>query len=765
MAVLHEEAGLRPGGMGPREFVEDVIGRLPGLNRDYRLIASLRRQLPLLMEAAPGPLLSTLEHLLEGDPAGSRILFQEGGLLGGDSVHTWVLWALETMAWDPDFLGRSSAVLAGLARLDPGGRLHNRPLHSLREIFLPWHPGTNASLDRRMAVLDQVAVAEPEIAWKLLVLLLPEHSDAAHPTSKPRYREAGASQRESLTWGLVFEGYRQVVNRVLELAQVSAERWKVIVKELYKFEPPLRERTIARLADVAKQISGAERRELWATLQKEINRHRTFAEAEWALRESELQKLDEIQQAIAPNDFALEVAWLFDDHVPNVPPREGRGRRDEVDVAREVAVRRLWEGGGAPAILRLAEAVSLPHFVALSIAAILTEMSQYVALISESVGFGDRLNVFARSLSGEAERRFGQEWRARMKDVIRDRRWTLERILTVVMGWQDSPATWRAVDELGADVASEYWKQKPRWPFRNLESADIVSGVRRYLAVGRATAALDAIYLDVDKVPSALIFEILDGLGPELARSEVKRETLPLQDLGDLLDRLGSRADVEAVEVARREYMLLPLLGYRERKLMLHRVLAEDANTFVSMLSDVFRPSKGDRTEPSKEQRAKAEIGYRVLSSFRVVPGLEGPDLNGNVLRTWIVTVRQLAAAADRTDIADQYVGHVLAHAPIDPTDQAWPHRIVRGLIEEFASEQIELGIVVERRNMRGVVTKAMFEGGRQESGLAAETRRWAQTADKWPRTAHMLNDLAQSWEASAEREQERARQDMMRFD
>jgi hypothetical protein len=109
-------------------------------------------------------------------------------------------------------------------------------------------------------------------------------------------------------------------------------------------------------------------------------------------------------------------------------------------------------------------------------------------------------------------------------------------------------------------------------------------------------------------------------------------------------------------------------------------------------------------------------------------------------------------------------VGHTLAHAPSDK-DGAWPHRAVRDLLQKLSSEDVERGIETERQNMRGVVTKAMFEGGDQERTLARQARSWAKAAEEWPRTHEMLLRLAERWEAWGADEDERAKQDGMRYE
>jgi hypothetical protein len=338
-------------------------------------------------------------------------------------------------------------------------------------------------------------------------------------------------------------------------------------------------------------------------------------------------------------------------------------------------------------------------------------------------------------------------------------------MVTLILGWRDGPITWEVVSRLGPEVKENYWRRKSAWPLHDAEAETVVTAVRSLLSVGRATAALDVIEHEVHRLPSGLVLDVLDDVVIELssrADPGPLRTTLGYH-LGQVLGELAQKGDAPPLEVARREYALLPLLGHRERPLTLHRVMAEDAQLFVAILCDVFRPSSGDRLEPTDQQRARAQIGFDLINSFRLVPGLRDGDVDPIALRRWIDDVRRLAAEADRTDIAEEYIGHVLAHAPNDPADQAWPHRAVRDVIEELVSDAVEEGIRVERFNMRGVVSKAVFEGGGQERAMAEQARNWATIVARWPRTSAMLRRIARMWDAEGDREDQRARQDQMR--
>ncbi|MCL5021402.1 MAG: hypothetical protein M1339_07070 [Bacteroidetes bacterium] len=145
--------------------------------RDWVLWASVNDFLPMLAEADPNEFLTAMEKLLNEEEAEHTLkgLFeQEGGGFGGRNYLTGILWALETLAWHEDYLGRVSVVLARIAEIDSGGNWANRPINSLTTIFLPWLPQTCASIESRKVAVKAVLHECPLVGWKLLLSLLPK---------------------------------------------------------------------------------------------------------------------------------------------------------------------------------------------------------------------------------------------------------------------------------------------------------------------------------------------------------------------------------------------------------------------------------------------------------------------------------------------------------------------------------------------------------------------------------------------------------------
>lgn len=190
--VLHHSHSLRKGmaeslallGCNPKSLTSCSLGKVEITSRlvvreilsnaDWVLWGSLNEFLPLFAEAAPDEFLNVVENALDDTPCPFDELFvQEGNGIYGGNYMTGLLWALETLAWNEQFLTRVTVIFGGLAAKDPGGNWANRPSNSLTTIFLPWLPQTNASIEKRITAIKTLLREFPNIAWKTLLSLLP----------------------------------------------------------------------------------------------------------------------------------------------------------------------------------------------------------------------------------------------------------------------------------------------------------------------------------------------------------------------------------------------------------------------------------------------------------------------------------------------------------------------------------------------------------------------------------------------------------------
>ncbi len=261
---------------------------------------------------------------------------------------------------------------------------------------------------------------------------------------------------------------------------------------------------------------------------------------------------------------------------------------------------------------------------------------------------------------------------------------------------------------------------------------------------------------------TAKCIQALQGLALELSKEGWKLRHVQYE-IVHMIQALQKREDADLEKLATIEYQYLPLLEFHAQPTALNRLLGKSPKLLVSVISDAFRPASGERGEITDERRSRARLAYQVLQSMKTVPSFSEGAHDVGHLRSWITEVRMLARGADREVITDQLIGQILAYAPLDAEDGAWPTKPIRQLIEDLSSDQIESGIAICRFNQRGAFSKQIFDGGEQERGLASQYRKWAEVARQSVRTSVLLRRIADDWDAHGKRADVEAELDQLR--
>ena len=118
----------------------------------------------------------------------------------------------------------------------------------------------------------------------------------------------------------------------------------------------------------------------------------------------------------------------------------------------------------------------------------------------------------------------------------------------------------------------------------------------------------------------------------------------------------------------------------------------------------------------------------------------------------WIDAARKQCIETKHVTGCDIQIGFILAHAPSD-ADGTWPHIAVRNLIERLNNDVIDRHIQNEVHNSRGVGSRGLNDGGRQERELVEKYKISDAVKTKWPRTAAMIRSITESYEYQAKSE------------
>ncbi len=746
------------GGRSARQWSERVVwSLLQRANEDQsaQLWASMEDVLPLLAEAAPDVFLRATAQGASGEEPLLGALFQDvEGSWHVSSPHTGLLWALECVAWSPRHFGFSVEVLAQLAEVDPGGRLSNRPAASLRDIFRPWLPQTSAPAETRVLTLDALLQRHREVTWSLLLALLPDHHEVGMYTHKPRFRDWASEDQRGITHEEFFSVVESVSERVLQIAAEEPRRWPEVVTKFNQLPRARRHEAIAALEALDRdQLDSETMVAIWDAIGGFVRRHRQYPNAAWSLSEDWLAPLVTAKEHLRPQQPAEVHRWLFDDWTPDIGVSVGENfaaYEAAVQRARDEAAREILQGGFAT-LTELAKTLKLPWALGSAVARVSDE-HDYEALSlldNEEESLVQFAGGFARArVDGAAE--VVRQWVRRFngRPLVQAR--LLQTAPEVTEAWDMLP-------DLGKDVDNAYWSEFVPYG-RGPDFPHVSEAARQLLKHGRAAMAIDALSLyaerkDIDvEVVMAALSQFGNTDDPETGR-------VSEHDLTSLLDNLRSRG-VDETEVARFEWKFLPALQYESKAPSLQRLLARDPVSFVQLIELAFRPAGRDAEAESREVDATlASNAYRLLRGWHIVPGTDDEGaVQATALKEWLSQVRALLADADRLEIGELQVGEVLAHAPTD-SDGTFPTRPVRDVLEAAPNDRLERGFMIGLRNKRGVTSRGLTEGGRQEYDLADKYDGWAEAVEAThPRTAGALRSVAEAYREEGRRNDEEVR-------
>lgn len=762
--IASSEAGALPDGSTGADRAAAVVREiLAQANEDQsgKVWCSLHDVMPLLAEAAPSIFLDGVHENLDREAPALRAVFQDGdetSWLYSSSPHTGLLWALENLCWTEDWLLSASLALARLAAIDPGGRLSNRPLESLKNVFVGWIRHTRAPFSLRVEALEAICRETPTVGWSLLLGVWPETHGVSSPPHGPRFRDwAPESRSVSVADWIEYIGH--LVRLATALADAKVDRWAELAEHLGPLPPAEKEHLIDALEAIADpdSLEPDQCLLLWERLHMEIARHRRFADAEWSMDEVPLSRLEAIAARLEPTENVERFAYLFDWHpdLPEADPTDHVAYEQKLMSLRAEAVEHTLSQAGLDGLRRLAARTTVPGHLGWTVGAIANE-----ELTSELLRWLDASDKAARDVAAAwASKNLldgGASW---LRDALADPQMsTHERRAALVEQAPATPEIWGALDEIDPRLADAYWDAMNPW---RIAGVDAEYATRRLLARGRAWAAVDLLaserHRDGDERSTLTPELVREVLQAAIASDPATARTQSLgYELGLLLDYLEAQG-AETDDLARYEFLFFRLLEHHRQPRALFEAMSCDPSLFVDLVQRVYRGKNEPKRQLNERDQALAQHAWWVLNHWHDLPGRrEDGTVDDDHLTSWVREARLAFAESDRADIGDEEIGRVLSASP-PGSDGAWPAEPVRELIETIGSASIEGGFHIGVINARGITSRGVYDGGEQERELAARYRAWAQDTARWRRTSRLLRRLADSYEHDARRMDEEA--------
>lgn len=721
---------------------------------DWKLWGSLNGLLPTLAEAAPREFLDGVGRALSLNPCPFDELFsQEGDGITGGNYLTGLLWALEGLAWDEQNLVRVCNALAELASHDPGGKWANRPSNSLATILLPWLPQTLASVEKRKVAVRSILTDWPGIAWSLIIQLLPGRHQTSSGSHKPRWRKSIPDDWEK---GVTQSEYWQQATFYAELSVRLAGHDSVRLSVLIDHFDSLPKSAFDQLLDnlASSQIlemPEEQRLSIWDHLTKFTHKHRKYSDAQWALPDELLTRIELVADRLAPTNPTNLYQHLFSGREYELYDDEGNWEEQSKKLSdrRKVAIQEIFQQTGVEGVIRFAESVSNSFYVGYALGDIDDEVFEHSLL----PGFLDSIESKHKTLAGGfIWRRYSlKNWQ--WCDEIDKSDWSPEQIGLFLACLPFTKEAWDRASQWLASNEREYWNRTDANAYQ--VEGDFAFAIEKLIEYGRPNAAIDClgrmrhaqVQLDIEQCIRALLAAVSSN---EPSRS------MDGYQIVELIKYLQTEPSVNSDDLFRVEWTYVSLLDNHRGATPKHleNKLATDPEFFCELIGLIYRSKKEDQPKVENDERSEAIAtnAWRLLNEWKTPPGTQADgSFSGDFFTKWLQRVKELSAESGHLEVALINVGEVLVHSPADP-DGLWIQHTVAAALNDRDADEMRNGYSTGVYNSRGV--HWVDPTGKPEKELAQQFRNKAEEIENagFSRFAVTLRNLADGYERDAQR-------------
>jgi len=773
IAVYGEKFEIRTP-LPPQSWVDGIIYQI--LHKaEAQNWQTLDYHLPLLAEASPTSFLNMVEEALNKTDSPMMAMFEEASnIIAPKSYHTGILWSLEALAWSPHLLSRVALNLARLASLDPGGTISNRPDDSLKRIFLPWLPQTNANSQQRQDALVLLSKRLPDITWDLLIDLLPDNYRTSHPTNKTRWRRFSESTQDQVTYEELFENYSFIVDLLLTMVNKEEIKLAHLIENVAKLQYDDRDKILSYIENNLSSINQKEY-SIWHQLRKLLHKHRSHSETSWALPKSDLERIEILYNNLAPQDTIDQYLWMFNENWLEFAEDHDNDQLDyeaEINISlqkRIEGLNKIYNKYGINKLLELAGTVKERWIFGETAAYILNDEGETIQILALLKFEDDKEGRFVQGFIFRKSILNGFDWVTLFYQKLFERNYPTSSLAAFLLPTQQTKELWEFLGLTDDEVEKIYW-QKCELRFY-LETLDQNIGVIHKLqTVNRHIGTLKFATHILDELPSELIIDILEKTVTLKSDDFTK---LGSHDIERVFEQLDKREDFDKSKLPQLEWYYLPILSsnysIREPK-YLYKKLANNPGFFAEIIKHTYRP-KDDKAAEEELANADKDLiiynatqGYKLLDGWQTIPGVdEANNINVKFLSNWIEEARALCKENGRLKHANYRIGKILAHYPEGA--EIWPPEPICEIIDIINSRNLNDGFSETTHNKRSFSSRGPFDGGTREKNLAAYFKELAiKVAVKYPITSSILENISKGYEHDAIKEDNSAALDDLEY-
>ena len=705
---------------------------------------SLRNELDLLIEANPDFFLRKIQEDLSENTEGLAYLLEdEADPITGECKHCNLLWGLESLVWNKDYIFDVVYILAKLSEIDNGGYWANRPFNTLVQIFLPWFPQNPLSFEEMVKVLEILNKRLPETTFKLLINLLNTPHTATY-IHTPYFQEwyKGSFKREIYITDL--QEFKNNLFKILMENNLSTEKLDEIIDIIDKLPYESFNILLQKVKEISNSLDDEEKSKLFEILYLKICRHRHYPNAKWALKEDLQRKLFEILHLLIPQDVIYKYKYLFNhwEHDLFCKSLDIENKYEKqiniIYKLRRLALKKILSSSGIDGIKKLALLSEHPEFIGRVLAEL--NLADKITIIDWLFENNEKLKLCASSF---IEYKF-QNYPDFMKQILTKESNLDKKVEILLQGYTSDHFIESFLKGLDLKTLEEYFAK-----FNSLRGyIDKVENIEWFtehlIKAGKPILALH--YLsrlrNAEDVHIELIYELFNSL--LFTNEKLRIDLYSFERIFSLLYKHNLDDEKWFEKLFILEWQYIPILkniveysNFRPKALF--KKIKENPEFFAELIKFAFK-SDNRTIEKELEEltnfKQLSENAYKLIEIYDEIPHIE----DCKRLKEWISAVKHACENYNRNLACNFALGKLLSKSPKDENDNIFPNKYIREILEKNYSEELAESFITEVFNSVGVVSNPE----EAYKSLAKEYENYSeQLRFEFPNTYRILREIS----------------------
>jgi len=664
-------------------------------------------------------------------------------LFGWEISYTEVLFALEMLAWDVDYLNRVTKLLLNYSEYKNDSNYANKPENSLYHVYRFYLPQTFATFEEQMAILEAYSSEYGNVVYKICKNNCESLNGAVLELNHYyRWRFFGKFGITKNVQQVTIEQLKEDVVLMLQCCDYSPETMaELVVLSSHVSMFSVRALILDAIRGHLSQLNDIQ--VVVDALRKEIIHHLSYPDANWSLNDAELKPYQDLLDEIEPKDILHKNAWLFEDFYVQLT-RESEGDCDydkemlRLKEMRNKVIQEIIDTNGCDCILDFIKIVKCPESVAESIVSISGE--QCLDAVCQKYKSHEISESFTRCFLGvlcqnDVERY--QELAAQIVPMDNDM-----AIMLYAPRYVEGLA--KVASDCGEDVKRRYWESVNVC----FTGEDVENIVRELVNVNRYSSAIDVICYARGPVQISDL-EIVNILYSYLFKSASSRSQLDIYHIKTLLKRLDKSDDPEVIKVLIMvEFLLYRVLEHQMDMSSMRFVkeLSRHPELMIQLVELAYISDDGSQEQlegvAAKNRKVYGECASHILLFGRNLVSFmnDKGELDGAFMKQYIDKLYDLAKERKRLGVIDYVVGNLLGDIP---RGENYPPKELCEVVEELQSDVVDQHIRMRIVNSRGIISRSYNEGGDRERSIVARLEKYKQkTKLLYPRMTKIFDDL-----------------------